>query len=100
MDYVEKMFDDLYNKKYFKKGEVSGGVLYGLNFLPARVRACYGKGSSCVLTYKGETGRDGELLRYFEANAGLDTDKNNEITISDLDARVRNIVKSLGDIIF
>jgi murein DD-endopeptidase MepM/ murein hydrolase activator NlpD len=99
MDYVEKMFDELYQQGYFK-GQVTGGVLYGLNFLPARVKACAGKGSDCVLTYKGEKSSNGKLLSYYESNEGLDTNKNNEITISDLDARVANIAKSLGNIDF
>jgi hypothetical protein len=56
------------------------GLLYAVNFLPARVRA-RGTGPNTVLTVRGEA--------YYDNNAGLDFNKDGKITIQDLSDTLR-----------
>jgi hypothetical protein len=61
--------------------KLSKGDLYALVFLPARA----GKD---VLCRKGETGKNGRLLRYYEANAALDYNRDGVITKDEMASRI------------
>lgn len=61
--------------------KLSKGDLYALVFLPARA----GKD---VLCRKGETGKNGRLLRYYEANAALDYNHDGVITKDEMASRI------------
>ena len=61
--------------------KLSKGDLYALVFLPARA-------GNDVLCRKGETGRNGRLLRYYEANAALDYNKDGVITKDEMASRI------------
>ena len=61
--------------------KLSKGDLYALVFLPARA----GKE---VLCREGETGKNGKLLRYYEANKALDFNHDGKITKNEMAARI------------
>lgn len=63
------------------------GVLYGLNFLPGRVKS-NGTSENSVLTQSPEA--------YYTANKGLDFNKDGSITIGDLDAFLYKLSKTQG----
>lgn len=69
LDYVEKFFQG----KTPANGTLDAGTLYALVFLPARAK-------NNVLTTKGE--------KFYNANVGLDVNKDGQITKADLAARV------------
>lgn len=69
LDYVEKFFKG----KTPANGTLDAGTLYALVFLPARAK-------NNVLTTKGE--------KFYNANVGLDINKDGQITKADLAARV------------
>lgn len=72
---------------YLGKPITSPGVLYGLNFLPARVKE-RGTSPSSVLTSFPED--------YYTKNTVLDTNGDGAITIGDLDARLYKLSQSAG----
>jgi hypothetical protein len=72
---VVPMFKE--NVRYLGHAPKSPGVLYGLNFLPGRVKE-RGDSPDTVLADRN----DG---RWYSQNTSLDTDNNGKITISDLD---------------
>lgn len=75
LDYVERFL--LKNKAvagFASSEHLSGGQLYALVFLPARAKRQ-------VLTQAGE--------KFYNANKGLDLDKDGKISIQDLDLQVR-----------
>jgi len=76
MKYVEKFFD----KMKLKYG-ATGGEIYATIFLPGR----RGRG---VLTSQGEG--------YYNSNKGLDLDKDGDIDIADLDARINKKKQQMG----
>lgn len=83
LDYVEKFFDGNLRMAGIPSGQrLEAGTLYALVFLPACA-------NNEVLTYRG----DGH--GWYEANSGLDTDGNGDISISDLTVRVQNKYKEL-----
>ena len=57
--------------------KLSAADLYAITFLP-------GRANNEVLCTKGERGRNGKLLNYYEQNSGLDKNKDNKITKTDL----------------
>jgi len=61
--------------------KLSKGDLYALVFLPARA-------NRNVLCTKGETGKNGKLLRYYEANKALDYNKDGMITKEEMATRI------------
>jgi hypothetical protein len=77
MKYVEKLFDQV----RLPHG-ASGGQIYAHIFLPGRAK------KSNILTTSGEG--------YYKWNKGLDLDKDGDIDITDLDARVANKRASIG----
>lgn len=76
LDYVEKYLQRAKKTAGFAQNDkLSGGQLYALVFLPARAHRE-------VLASSGEN--------YYGANRGLDTNKDGNITMSELDNRVRD----------
>ncbi|MDR1168613.1 MAG: hypothetical protein LBK53_06990 [Heliobacteriaceae bacterium] len=75
LDLVEKYYT-IVKKQRNIKGELSGGQLYAMTYLPARAK-------QEVLARAGE-GND-----YYEANIGLDLNKDGKITQAELDQRVK-----------
>ncbi len=61
--------------------KLSKGDLYALVFLPARA-------GNDVLCREGETGKNGRLLRYYEANAALDYNHDGVITKDEMASRI------------
>lgn len=76
LDYVEKYLQRAKSSAGLSSNDkLSGGQLYALIFLPARA-------GRDVLTSSGEN--------YYNANRGLDTNKDGQITRAELDQRIRN----------
>ena len=75
LDLVEKTFLKAKEKYGFANAELSKGDLYTLIFLPARAK-------QEVLARKGEGNR------YYEANAGLDANKDGKITKEEMAVRI------------
>lgn len=83
LDYVEKFFEANMKMAGIPSGQrLEAGTLYALVFLPALA-------NHEVLTYQG----DGHT--WYANNSGLDTDRNGDISISDLTVRVQNKYKEL-----
>lgn len=81
LDWVEKYYDANKKAAGIPDGQrLEAGQLYALVFLPAYA-------NKEVLTVSGH--------KYYNANSGLDTDKNGDISISDLTTRVQNKYKEL-----
>lgn len=84
LDLVEKTIMDSKTRAGIpKNATLSKGDLYALIFLPARA-------NNEVLAVKGETSKNGKLLRYYEGNAPLDKNKDGKITKSEMAARIDN----------
>lgn len=85
LDLAEKYLLIAKSYSFDKNARLSADDLYALNFLP-------GRANREVLCEKGERGKDGKLLGYYEGhgNSGLDKNKDNKITKSELGERVRN----------
>ncbi|MCR5261947.1 MAG: transglycosylase SLT domain-containing protein [Candidatus Gastranaerophilales bacterium] len=81
LDYVEKFYESNLKAVGMNDGRhIEAGTLYALAFLPAYA-------NREVLTVAGE--------KYYNANSGLDTDGNGDISTSDLTTRVRNKYQEL-----
>lgn len=74
MQYVERFFESV----GLPQG-ASSGLLYAYVFLPGRARSAVQRGDG-ILTRSGES--------YYNANVGLDVNRDGIITITDLDARM------------
>lgn len=83
LDLVEDTF--LKSKKQYGFGDskLSKEDLYALIFLPGRAK-------NDVLAVKGETGKNGKLLRYYEDNKGLDANKDGKITKAEMAVRIND----------
>ena len=83
LDLVEDTF--LKSKKQYGFGDspLSKGDLYALIFLPGRAK-------NDVLAVKGETGKNGKLLKYYEDNEGLDANGDKKITKEEMAARIND----------
>ena len=78
LDIVEKCL--LMNKKQAfgnTNKKMTAADLYAIVFLP-------GRANNEVLCTKGERKSNGKLLNYYEKNSGLDKNKDNKITKTDL----------------
>ena len=85
LDLAEKYLLIAKSYTFDKNARLSADDLYALNFLP-------GRANREVLCEKGERDKNGRLLGYYEGhgNSGLDKNKDNKITKSELGERVRN----------
>lgn len=81
MYYVEKLLLACKKSAGYKSSDrLDGPTLYALIFLPGRARRD-------VLCVKGETGKNGKLLGYYEQNP-VDYDKDGDIDKKDLAVRI------------
>lgn len=82
LDLVEKTLKDTKKQAGFAlDAKLSKGDLYALVFLPARA-------GRDVLCTKGECGKNGKLLRYYEANSALDYNHDGKITKDEMATRI------------
>lgn len=81
LDLVEKTILQSKKERGFSGKVLSKENLYTLIFLPAFI-------NREVLATKGERGKDGELLRHYEGNKGLDKNKDGKITKTEMAARI------------
>ena len=82
LDLVEKTLKDTKKQAgYASDAKLSKGDLYALVFLPARA-------GREVLCTKGECGKNGKLLRYYEANSALDYNHDGKITKEEMATRI------------
>ena len=82
LDLVEKTFKEAKARCGFAAdAKLSKGDLYSLIFLPARA-------NRNVLCTKGEVGKNGKLLSYYESNAALDYNKDGKITKAEMATRI------------
>ncbi len=82
LDLVEKTLkESKVTRGFAADAKLSKGDLYALVFLPARA-------NSEVLCTKGEKGRDGKLLKYYESNSALDYNHDGKITKAEMATRI------------
>ena len=77
LDITEKYLKIAKSYNFSSDARLSAGDLYAITFLP-------GRANREVLCTKGERGKNGQLLNYYESNP-LDKDGDNRITKSDLE---------------
>lgn len=77
LDLTEKYLKIAKSYKFSSDAKLSAADLYAITFLP-------GRADREVLCTKGERGKNGQLLNYYESNP-LDKDGDNKITKSDLE---------------
>ena len=80
MDYVEKYLKIAKSYKFADDYQLSAGELYAINYLP-------GRASRYILASRGDI--------YYEANKGLDVNKDGNITTDDLAQRLNKFKVSL-----
>lgn len=82
LDEVEKTIKAAKRSAGFAdNAKLSKGDLYALVFLPARA-------GNEVLCKKGERGKDGRLLSYYESNSALDYNNDGKITKEEMSTRI------------